>query len=311
MVDWDFFLKFKPIRFVVRLYQKAFHDDIFSRAAQVAFYFSFAIFPLLLFSVTLFGMILESADDLRIELFEYLRKIMPQTAYHLVENTLLEVVQNSSGGKLTIGFLIAIWSASSAIDSLRTALNYVYGLKETRYWWTTKSLSYSLTFGISILFLIALSVIFYGSQLIIWLFLALSLPIPSDPLIILLNYLIIFAVLIFLFEIIYNVLPCHTERRWQWITSGAIVAIILWLIFSYAFRVYLQFFDSYAKTYGSLGAMIVLMLWLYVTALVILIGGAINAIIDEFWKMPTITQIKDRITHKKLDVTESEPVEEK
>ena len=100
MVDWDFFLKFKPIRFVVRLYQKAFHDDIFSRAAQVAFYFSFAIFPLLLFSVTLFGMILGSADDLRIELFEYLQKIMPQTAYHLVENTLLEVVQNSSGGKL-------------------------------------------------------------------------------------------------------------------------------------------------------------------------------------------------------------------
>ena len=186
-MDYKFLLKYKPIRFAVRLYEKAFHDDIFSRAAQVAFYFSFAIFPLLLFSVTLFGMILGSADDLRLELFAYLKNVMPASAYQLVQTTLFEVVENSSGGKLTLGFLIAIWSASSAIDSLRTALNSVYDLKETRYWWTTKSVSYGLTLGIGVLFLIALSVVFYGAHLITWAFTAMSFAIPSDPLIIFLK----------------------------------------------------------------------------------------------------------------------------
>jgi membrane protein len=283
-MDWDYWLKFKPVKFLVRLYEKAFHDDIFSRAAQVAFYFSFSIFPLLLFSVTLFGMILDSADNLRLELFEYLERIMPSSAYHLVENTLLEVVQNSSGGKLTLGFLIAIWSASSGIDSLRAALNYVYDLKENRSWWKTKTLSYGMTLGLGILFLVSLSIMFYGSHLLTLGLSSLSLPIPSEGLLDVLKLLIIFLVLIFVFEILYNDLPCHLSKPRDWITSGGVVAIILWLSFSYAFKFYLQFFDTYARTYGSLGAMIVLMLWLYLMALVILIGGAINAILLEMKK---------------------------
>ncbi len=119
IIDWNFLLTYRPIKFIVRLYQKAFHDDIFSRAAQVAFYFSFAIFPLLLFLMSLFGLILDSTEEYQKELFEYLRGIMPKTAFELVKNTIVEVAQNSSTGKLTFGFLIAIWSASAAIDSLQ------------------------------------------------------------------------------------------------------------------------------------------------------------------------------------------------
>lgn len=280
-VDWNFFLKYRPIKFAVRLYQKAFHDDIFSRAAQVAFYFSFSIFPLLLFLVSLFGMILESTEVYQKELFDYLRQIMPRTAYELVKNTVLEVVQNSSTGKLTFGFLVAIWSASAAIDSLRVALNYVYSLKETRYYWTTKSLSLVLTLAIGTLLFAALGIIFYGSNLIVYLFSHLSISIESDILLGILKILIAFIVIKLFFAIIYNLLPNHPTFRWYWTTSGANVGIILWLILSFGFRFYLQYFDTYARTYGSLGAMIVLMLWLYFTALVILIGGAINAILLE------------------------------
>lgn len=280
-IDWDFFYKYRPIKFIVRLYQKAFHDDIFSRAAQVAFYFSFAIFPLLLFLVSLFGMILDSAEEYQKELFTYLRGIMPKTAYELVRNTVVEVVQNSSTGKLTFGFLVAIWSASAAIDSLRVALNYVYSLKESRYYWTTKGLSLILTIAIGTLVFIALAIIFYGTHLIAWFFSYISLPIESDFLLWILKLLTAVIVIKLLFAVIYNLLPNHPKFRWDWTTTGANVSIVLWLILSFAFRLYLQYFDTYARTYGSLGAMIVLMLWLYLTALVILIGGAINAILDE------------------------------
>lgn len=280
-IDWDFFLKYKPIRFIVRLYEKAFLDDIFSRAAQVAFYFSFSIFPLLFFLVSTFGLILDSAEAYQRELFDYLQQIMPKSAFELVRNTLLEVAKNASTGKVTFGLLVAIWSASAAIDSLRVALNHVYSIKETRYYWTTKATSLVLTIAIGILFFGALGIIFYGSNLIVYLFSHLWISIESGILLGTLKVLIAFVVIKILFAIIYNLLPNHSNFRWDWTTVGANVGIVLWLLLSFGFRLYLQYFDTYARTYGSLGAMIVLMLWLYLTALVILIGGAINAILIE------------------------------
>ncbi len=275
-------LQFKPIKFSVRLYQKAFHDDIFSRAAQVGFYFSFAIFPLLFFLVSLFGLILGSTDDLRRELFNYLREVMPLTASMLVENTLNEVAANSSSRKLTIGLIIAVWSASQGFDSLRIALNHVYSYKEDRWWWTTKGLSLLLTVVTGILFAITLILIFYGTHTLEYLMQSQGLADASPVFFNILKLSIIFLVLLLTFAIIYNLCPNHHRLRWHWWTWGTFVAIILWLILSGIFRLYLSFFNNYDKTYGSLGAVIILMFWLYLTALVILIGGAINAILDEF-----------------------------
>ena len=273
----DFFLSWTEIKkFFVRLYKKTNDDDIFGNAAQVAFYFSFALFPLLLFLLTLFGIILNSADDLRGELFLYLRQIMPTSAFDLIQTTLEEVTENSSGGKLTIGILITLWSASAGIDNLRGALNEVYNLKETRSWWKTKLLAVLLTLGIGILIFATLGLIFYGTQLLSYL-----LPIDSPYILMPLRWIIVLSMLILTFAVIYNFAPNHDAFDWKWITPGALIGIVLWLLTSGVFRLYLQYFDSYAKTYGSLGAVIILLLWLYLTALVILIGGAINAIFDE------------------------------
>jgi membrane protein len=262
--------------FFTRLYQKINDDDILGNAAQVAFYFSFALFPLLLFLLSLFGFVLNRAEDLRGELFAYLQQVMPASALDLVRTTLDEVANNASGGKLTFGILITLYSASAGIDNLRGALNEVYNLKETRSWWKTKLMALLLTLGIGILIVIALTFIFYGEQVIGYL-----LPIESPVVLNVLEWLTILAALLLTFALLYNFTPNHSPMEWKWITPGAVIGVVLWIIVSIVFRLYLHYFDSYAKTYGSLGAVIILLLWLYLTALVILIGGAVNAIFDE------------------------------
>lgn len=269
--------------FFYRLYDKAFNEeDLTSSAAQVAFYFTFALFPLLLFLVSLFGIVLESADDLRTELFFYLSRAMPGSASDLVKKTIEEVTENSSGGKLTFGILIALYSASAGIDSIRIALNGVYNLTETRPWWRTKILSIIMTLVLAVFFTIALGVIFYGGKFLTLILDSINLPIPSPFFLGILQGLTVLVVLILTFALLYNYLPKHKKPSWVWITPGAIVGIVLWLGLSYAFRLYLGYFNTYDKTYGSLGAVIILMLWLLLTALVILIGGSMNAVLQEF-----------------------------
>lgn len=277
-------MKILFITFLKKLYEKSIEEDILSSAAQVAFYFSFAIFPLLLFLVTLLGIVLGSDNDFRSDLYYYLSSIMPLSAFELVKVTMEEVTQKSSGGKLTLGILIALWSASAGVDSLRTALNGVYGYKEKRSWFLTKALSITFTFVLSFLITIALGVVFYGWQAISHLFEYMGYEVTSPYLLVGLQWIITFVLLLIVFEILYNVLPCRRPFRWFWITPGAFVGIILWLLLSNGLRTYLYYWNTYDRFYGSLGAVIILMLWLYLTSLVILIGGMINSIIDSIKK---------------------------
>ena len=282
-----------------------------SSAAQVAFYFAFALFPLLLFFVTLFGLVLESADDLRTEMFYYLRQVMPYSAYNLVETTIKEVTESSSGGKLTIGILIAIWSASAGIDSVRVALNGVYNLSEDRAYWKTKMISLLTTFGFGVLITIALGGVFYGSKFTLLILKGINLPIQSPLILGTLQWMIVLLVLVTIFAILYNYLPDHRRGNWVWISPGTISGIILWLLLSYSFRLYLEYFNSYNKTYGSLGAMIILMLWLYLTALVILIGGSINAVLQEFSDPETAEAGANKAAAKEVVENPDQPVMKK
>lgn len=269
--------------FFWRIYTKAFdEEDLMSAAAQVAFYFAFALFPLLLFLISLFGIVLESAGDLRAEMFFYIRQVMPVSAYDLVKKTVEEVTENSSGGKLTFGILVALWSASAGVDSIRIALNGVFNLTEKRPWWKTKLISLSMTLGLGILVTIALGVVFYGGKFISLILSSLNLPIESPIFLGILQWMTVLVVLITIFALVYNYLPKYKKPNWVWVTPGAIISIVLWLLLSYAFRLYLEYFNTYDKTYGSLGAVIILMLWLYLTALVILFGGTINAVLQEY-----------------------------
>lgn len=277
--------KYKFVKAVLyRLYDVFWEEDVLSRSAQVAFYLSFSLFPLLLFLVNLFGLILDKASDLRLALFSYLRQIMPYSAYDLVQKTILEVTESSSGGKLTFGFIIALWSASAGIDSLRVALNHVYKLKETRSWWLTKLESLLYTLLLIFLMSFVLGIVFYGWKFLLLVLTLVKFPIESFITLQIIQWVTFITLLFLIFGLLYRYLPNQKDNRCSWISPGSITAIILWVLLTNGFRLYLNYFDNYDKTYGSLGAVIILMLWLYLTALVILIGGSLNQVIEEIAK---------------------------
>ena len=223
---------------------------------------------------------------------------MPFSAFELVQKTIQEVTENSSGSKLTIGLLIALWSASAGIDSLRIALNSVYSLEEERSWFKTKFLSLILTFALTVLITIACGFVFYGWKFLSFILDMVSLPIPSPFFLMILQWITVLVVLLIIYALLYNFLPMHKPHKWVWITPGSVTGIVLWLTVSYAFRLYLSYFNSYAKTYGSLGAVIILMLWLYMTALVILIGGIINATLQEMTDPETAADAEEKSEQK-------------
>ena len=277
----EFFGKEEWKTFFLKLYRKVDSSDLFNRAAQIAFYFSFAFFPLLLFLVTLAGLVLESTESLKRELYGYLFQIMPPSAFDLVHKTLDEIVESSSGGKLTIGIFVTLWSASAGIDSTRSSLNAVYELKEGRSWWHTKLQSLVLTLVFIILLAIALLVVSSGWEIFQYLLAMMGFRVTSPLLLVSIQWISLLAVLLFATEVIYSWVPCFEKFKWVWITPGAVVAMTLWVVFTGGFRLYLQYFNTYNRAYGSLGAVIILMLWMFLTGTAILIGGAINSVLRE------------------------------
>lgn len=268
-------------RFLTSLYNRALDADIFSRAAQIAFYFSFAVFPLLYFLVSLFGLMLDSSAGLQDELFSYLRQILPTSVFDLVRKTIDEIVANSSGGKLTLGLLFTLWSASAGVDGITSALNAVFGLKETRTFWKTRLQSLLYTLLIALLTAIVLAIVFYGWQLIEYALAGIGLRVSSPLVLVSIQWIAMLLVMFMATELIYGLLPDFKTWRWAWFMPGSIVAILLWIALTSLFRLYLSYFNTYDKAYGSLGAVIILMLWLYLTACALMIGGAINAVLLE------------------------------
>ncbi|HTH37560.1 MAG TPA: YihY/virulence factor BrkB family protein [Pyrinomonadaceae bacterium] len=267
--------------FFLKLYNKVDTSDIFSRAAVIAFCFSFALFPLLLFLVTLAGMVLDSTNSLKRDMYGYLYQLMPSTAYDLVHKTLDEVIENSSGGKLTLGLFITLWSASAGVDALRSSMNAVYEVKETRSFLRIKGQSLVLTLLFIVLLAFGLIAVSTGLRMFDLMLAWVGLEVDSVLVLTGVQWLTIFLVLLFTTEVIYNWIPCHRKFHWYWATPGSATAIVLWLLLSGGFRIYLQYFNTYNKAYGSLGAVIILMLWLFLSGTAILVGASINSVLKE------------------------------
>ena len=272
---------------LARVWARANRDDVFGRSAQLAYYFLLALFPLLFFLITLFGYFAGAGSSLQLKLITYLGSVIPGSALRLVTATIDEVVAARGGGKLSFGLLAAIWAASSGVGALGETLNIAYDVPETRPWWKVRLISIALTIALAVLIVASLLIVLYGGRL--GNFLAGSVD-ESDAFAIIwkiLQWPIAFAFVFLAFDLIYQFAPNLKARRRgsrlpagdyrrRWFSPGVVVAVILWLLVSLGFRLYLHFFNSYSATYGSLGALIILMLWFYLTGAAILLGGEIN-----------------------------------
>lgn len=255
-------------------------DDILGRAAQLSYYFLLALFPLLLFLMSVIGLIMGSETGLRQSLFKYLGKVLPSSASELVSTTVFEVTSASSGGKIAFGILAALWAASNGMGAISESLNVAYHVKETRAWWKRRLIAIGLTVALGLLIIVALVIVLYGGKLADILANSYGLGGSFTFAWKVMQWPLVLFFLFLGFALIYYWAPDVKDQNWRWVTPGSVVAVVLWLFVSFAFRIYLHFFNSYSKTYGSLGAVIILMLWFYLTGAAILIGGEVNSDIE-------------------------------
>ncbi|HVF87758.1 MAG TPA: YihY/virulence factor BrkB family protein [Pyrinomonadaceae bacterium] len=263
-----------------RVWRTVYEGDFFTRTAALSYYFLLALFPLLLFLTAMLGYFAETGTELRQNLLIYLSKLMPRSASALIRTTVEEITQNAGGGKISFGLLATLWAASYGMGAISETLNVAYRVKETRPWWRVRLLAIGLTIALAALIISALALVLYGGE--IGEGIADRLQLGGLFLIVwhLAQWPIVLAFVLLGFALIYYFAPNLHDQHWYWVTPGSVVGVLLWLLVSVIFRLYLRYFDRYSMTYGSLGAVIILMLWFYLTGAALLAGGELNAEIE-------------------------------
>jgi membrane protein len=236
-----------------------------------------ALFPLILFMLALFSLFAAHRSQLQYSLMSYFRDLLPPAAFELLNRITNQMAANSNSRKFTFGIVVALWFASGGISSMISTLNVVYHVHETRSWWRVRAVALVSTLAISVLVLSALFLVLVSGDVVDWIGRALHLQ----------SIVVLFwkgaqwpAALVFVTlscSLIYYYAPDLESPRWYWITPGSAFGAVLWLLASIGFRAYLHFFNTYSTYYGPLGAMMMLLVWLYATGLAFLIGGEINA----------------------------------
>lgn len=255
-------------------------NDLINRAYELAYNFLLAVFPMLLFLLGLLGIFVREGSQLRTDLFYYVQLVLPPDASKLLMRTLVEVTPSTTGGKLTFGLLFAFYAGSAGMTQLMSTLNAAYEVRESRSWVRVHLISLALTLAMSALLIIALFLVLAGGQMIASIGQDTGLSTPAFIFAKILQWLLALAFVVFAFAVIYYFAPDVKEQHWYWLTPGSVLGVVFWAVASVVLRLYLHFFNSYSKTYGSLGAVIILMLWFYVTGLAFLLGSQINATIE-------------------------------
>ena len=263
-----------------RVWDEIDDNNLLGRASELAYNFLLALFPMVLFLLAMFGLFAGRGVELRNDLLFYLSRMLPPSAFDLLSRTVDEVIHSPSGGKLTFGIILTLWAAAGAVTSMISALNGAYHVHDSRPWWKVRVRAVVITVVISGLAIAALAVVLMGGPLAD--FIAARIHLHTATVIAwkVLQWPAAVAFIMITFSFVYYFGPDLKEKHWYWVSPGSVFGVLVWLAGSFAFRAYLHFFNTYSKTYGSLGAAIILMVWLYVTAFAFLVGGEINAAIE-------------------------------
>ncbi|HVF88603.1 MAG TPA: YihY/virulence factor BrkB family protein [Blastocatellia bacterium] len=266
-----------------KIWREANEDNIFGRAAELAYYFLLALFPMLIFLTSLVAFLPGAQEGI----LDAIAKVAPSDAMRLVRETLHDIVSNRSGGLLSFGVLGTIWAASSGTTAVMEALNDAYEAEEGRGFIKLRGLALGMTVALALLIVGGTTLIMFGDRFALWIADAAGLGPTFATVWHYVDYLIGLALIFVGLQVIYYFGP-NIKQDWKWITPGAMVAVAALIIVSLLFSVYLRVAPSYSATYGSLGAVIILMLYLYLIGLVILLGAEINSEINKANHVPVI-----------------------
>ena len=264
--------------FLKRLYEEYENDAVADSAASLAYYFVFAAFPFLFFLTTLTAYVpyvRQSVDTI----LTRAHALLPEQAVGLVETHLRGLVEQPRPRLLTIGLLATLYSASRGVDALRKTLNLAYDVKESRPWWRTELVAFGMTIGGAVLVLISIALLTAGGSAGFWL--ARKVGIAHQYVLVWswLRWPVTALAMMLCAALAYYVLP-DVKQKFKFITPGSVIGTLVWLACTYGFSVYAGHFGSYNVTYGSIGGVIVLLTWFYLSGFVFLMGGEVNAIIE-------------------------------
>jgi membrane protein len=267
---------------VARTWRETISDHLFGHAAELGFYFLFALFPTLFCAGSILGLAARSANQIYDRLLDYLALVIPTSALGTVLQTFNETAAAASSGKITFGTIGAIWSASVGVSAIQETLNVVHKLEETRSYFVARLYAIGLTLLLMVIWSLTLACMLSGDLMAAWS----HRHIQSSILATGAGYgarifcwALATGLLDVSFAVVYNWAPDWKGRPWRWFTVGTAIGILGWLISSLGFRIYLHYFNTYSVTYGSLGAVVILLMWFYISGLMLLLGAEIDSVI--------------------------------
>ncbi len=266
---------------VLKRSAKAFLDDnLISRAAELGYYFLFALFPMLLSASSILGLIAKKASTVYMGLLNYLSIVIPHSAFQMVIETFNQTAAAATGGKFIFGLAAALWSASVGFAAIQDTANIVYKVRETRPYWKAKLQA----IGVTVLLILVITMALFTMLAADYLVRRTEdftrnhvMMVTEVTLIHVVSWICVLVLLMLLFALIYYFAPDVKNKYWHWFTPGAAIGIIGWLVASMALRIYLHYSSSYTAAYGSLGGVIILLTWFYITGLMILAGAEVNS----------------------------------
>jgi len=285
-------------------------DDALGIAAQLAYYLILAIFPFILVLVSLMGTF--GSPELASEILAYFQRVMPEQAYDIIETFTANIIsgQAEAPGLFTFGILFTIWAASGAFAALINALNRAYDVQETRPFWKVRGIAILMTLGLSVLILIGVLLLVLGPQIGEAIANVFGLEETFTLVWEVVRWPVALFFMVFTVALLYYFAP-DVDQPFRWITPGGLIGVLLWVLASVGFNFYVSNFGSYNKTYGSIGAVIVLLLYLYISSLTILFGATLNATLVRMKEEISGSQILDaKPANEKPDILDNETVEE-
>jgi membrane protein len=263
---------------IPNLWRRIEEDDVLGLAAQLAYFFLLSLFPLLIFLVTLLPYLPITTEDI----LNVIRDFAPGETMKLIETNIYEITQKN-GKLLSFGIIATIWSASNGINAVVRAFNRAYDVKESRPFLIARGMAILLTFAMIFVFVLALLLPVFGKQIGLFLFSEFGSSGQFLAIWNMLRWLVSPIILFIVFTGLYWIAP---NKKLTCISAvpGALFATVGWVLSSLAFSYYVSSFGNFSATYGSIGAIIVLMIWFYISGIIIILGGEINAINTKFKK---------------------------